>query len=114
MTEMSAIRAARAAISPEVVAGRAQAIARDYAAHHGRQRGLYLLGRWLGSERRARGLYAGEARRIEAHEYLALLDAEAALRRERHARLLAQLKTLETEDAAMDLDPIGPGVGVVR
>jgi hypothetical protein len=92
---MTAIASARAAISPARVAEHAQAIARAYADHHGRKRGLGILARVLGSERRARGIYAGEARRIEAHEYLALLDAEQALRRERAARLRAELAMLE-------------------
>ena len=103
---MSAIRAARAAISTEDVARRAQAVARLYAAEHGRKQGLALLGRWVGGERRARGLYSGEARRIEAHEYLALLEAEAALRRDRVARLKRELDVLEAANdagAAVDL-----------
>jgi hypothetical protein len=94
---MTTLSPARAAISAAAVAARAQAIAQAYAAHHGRKRGLGILGRILGSDRRARGIYSGEARRIEAHEYLALLEAEQALRRERAARLRAELSALERE-----------------
>jgi hypothetical protein len=94
---MTAIASARAAISPARVAEHAQAITRAYADHHGRKRGLGILARVLGSERRARGIYSGEARRIEAHEYLLLLEAEQALRRERAAQLRAELAELEQE-----------------
>jgi hypothetical protein len=112
---MSAIRAAGAAISAEGVARHAQSVARAYVVHHGRKRGLALLGRIVGGARRARGLYAGEARRIAAHEYLALLEAEAALRRERAARLRQELAALEhAADADADLDMGRAGLGVVR
>lgn len=111
---MSAMNAAPAAVSPEAVAHHAQGIARGYAQHFGRKRGFALLGRWVGGERRARGLYAGEARRIEAHEYLQLLDAEAALRRDRAARLQAELAALEAANADVAVDLGGARVGVVR
>jgi hypothetical protein len=92
---MTGFASAPAAISAAAVADHARAIARAHAAHYGIKRGLGVLARILGSERRARGIYAGEARRIEAHEYLALLDAEQALRRERADRLRAELAMLE-------------------
>lgn len=111
---MSAMRAATAAISAEGVAQHARIIARAYVQHHGRKRGLALLSRYLGGERRARGLYAGEARRIEAHEYLALLEAEAALRRDRAARLHAELAALEAANADVAVDLRRARVGVVR
>jgi hypothetical protein len=111
---MSAIPAARAAISAEAVVREAQAIAAAYVVHHGRKRGLGLLGGFVGGERRARGLYAGEARRIEAHEYLALLEAEAALRRDRAQRLKQELAALEVANADLAVDPRGAVLGVVR
>lgn len=73
----------------------ARRIARDYVAHYGRKRGLFLLGRIVGSERRAAGIHYGEAARITAGEYLALREADTVLRRQQRDQLRARLNELD-------------------
>ena len=73
----------------------ARRIARAYVEHHGRKRGLFLLGRLLGSERRASAIHYGEAARITAGEYLALREADHALRRQQREQLRARLTELD-------------------
>lgn len=73
----------------------ARRIARDYVAHYGRKRGLFLLGRIVGSERRAAGIHYGEAARITAGEYLALREADHALRRQQREQLRTRLFELD-------------------
>ena len=73
----------------------ARRIARDYVAHYGRKRGLFFLGRLLGSERRASAIHYGEAARITAGEYLALREADHALRRQQRDQLRARLNELD-------------------
>lgn len=73
----------------------ARRIARDYVAHYGRKRGLFLLGRIVGSERRAAGIHYGEAARITAGEYLALREADMTLRRQQREQLRTRLNELD-------------------
>jgi len=70
------------AFSAENLARDVQGIARRYVEHYGYKQGLHLFGRAIGEgDRRARALYAGEARRIEAHEYLLAREADVELKR---------------------------------
>ena len=73
----------------------ARRIARAYVEHYGRKRGLFLLGRLLGSERRAAGIHYGEAARITAGEYLALREADMTLRRQQREQLRTRLNELD-------------------
>lgn len=73
----------------------ARRIARAYVEHYGRKRGLFLLGRIVGSERRAAGIHYGEAARITAGEYLALREADHALRRQQREQLRTRLSELD-------------------
>jgi len=69
----------RQAITAESVAAECQEIARRHVALLGWKRGLHAFGRAIGAgARRARALYAKEARRIDAHEYLQIKAAERA------------------------------------
>lgn len=73
----------------------ARRVARAYVEHYGRKRGLFLLGRLLGSERRASAIHYGEAARITAGEYLALREADTALRRQQREQLRTRLNELD-------------------
>lgn len=73
----------------------ARRIAKAYVEHYGRKRGLFLLGRIVGSERRAAGIHYGEAARITAGEYLALREADHALRRQQREQLRTRLNELD-------------------
>jgi hypothetical protein len=96
----------------------ARRIARDYVAHYGRKRGLFLLGRLLGSERRASAIHYGEAARITAGEYLALREADHALRRQQRDQLRARLndldKMLGDEDGAESVLDFGAALAATR
>jgi hypothetical protein len=105
---MAAISAKPSAIAAEDAAGTVRAAAAEFVAHFGSvKRGLHEFGRHVGGARRARGLYSGEARRIEASEYLAAREALLALRRQRAAALRAELESIEGGAVAMDLDAGG-------
>lgn len=102
---MSGMQPKTAGISPETIARECQAIARRFAEHYGRQRGLHILGKAIGEgDRRARALLDGEARRIEAHEYLLAREAGIALRREERAQIMARLRQIETEIGSTDAE----------
>lgn len=73
----------------------ARRIARAYVEHYGRKRGLFLLGRVVGSERRASAIHYGEAARITAGEYLALREADMTLRRQQREQLRTRLNELD-------------------
>ena len=73
----------------------ARRIAKAYVEHYGRKRGLFLLGRVVGSERRASAIHYGEAARITAGEYLALREADNALRRQQREQLRTRLNELD-------------------
>jgi hypothetical protein len=89
-------------------------VARRYVAVHGRKRGLFLLGRYLGGERRAAGIYYGEAARITAGEYLAAREADRVLREHERAALRARLDQIERDMGAGDgaSDALGLGARV--
>lgn len=92
--------AARAALNAEILAREAQAIAARYVEHYGYKQGLHQFGLEIGEgDRRARAIYSGEARRLEAHELLLAREADIALKRiqlaqsaERARQLLRELK----------------------
>lgn len=96
----------------------ARRIARDYVEHYGRKRGLFLLGRVLGSERRASAIHYGEAARITAGEYLALREADNALRRQQREQLRTRLNELDQmlgdENGAEDILDFGAVMAAAR
>jgi hypothetical protein len=62
----------------------------------GPKRGLFRAAELLGvTERWLRGFRYGEPARVTAETYLRALDARQALREERRARLLAELRDIE-------------------
>lgn len=72
-----------AVISAKTLARDCQEIAARFVEHRGWKKGLHLFGKAIGEgDRRARAIYAGEARQILAHEYLLAREADIALRRE--------------------------------
>lgn len=99
VTPMRDAMAESRSASVETLTARADAearrIARAYVEHYGRKRGLFLLGRIVGSERRAAGIHYGEAARITAGEYLALREADTALRRQQREQLRTRLYELD-------------------
>lgn len=104
------------AISAEDVAREVRDWVSEYVRDFGFKGGLWRFARATGlGVRRARGLYSGEARRIEAHEYLRAHEARATLRREQLARLRAELTRLEAADGvAVDRGTAGHVGGAVR
>lgn len=102
-------------ISPETVARECQEIARRYVEAHGRKLGLHLFGRAIGEgDRRARAICCGEARRIEAHEYLLARQADVALIRaqiehseERMRRLRRELEGFQQNGVNLLGDCVG-------
>jgi hypothetical protein len=96
----------------------ARRIARSYVEHYGRKRGLFLLGRIVGSERRAAGIHYGEAARITAGEYLALREADNALRRQQREQLRTRLSQLDEilgdEDGAEGVLDFGAALAAAR
>lgn len=93
------------------VMAEARDTAREYVEYHGSKNGLYLLGRILGCERRAKGILYGEPESITAGEYLALRQAQNTLRKQQHQRHLARAAEIEKmlgncdEQACMDFGP---------
>ena len=101
----------RSAVSAASVAAECQAIARRHVEIHGWKRGLYQFGRAIdGCERRARAIYSGEARRIEAHEYLLAREADIALRQHERAALRARMDQIDAElrGSHVTTDGMGP------
>ena len=96
----------------------ARRIAKAYVEHYGRKRGLFLLGRIVGSERRAAGIHYGEAARITAGEYLALREADHALRRQQREQLRTRLNELDQmlgdDHGAEDILDFGAAVAAAR
>ena len=99
------------------VMAEARDTAREYVEYHGSKNGMYLLGRILGCERRAKGILYGEPESITAGEYLALRQAQNTLRKQQHMRHLARAAEIEKllgnsdEQAVMDF---GPAVALGR
>ena len=90
------------------VARSTQAAVLDHVAEHGRARGLAAFARAVGvTLRRARSLAEGTAGRIDAAEYLAAREAQAALLRQRIARANHQLNLIEAALHGVDLEPAG-------
>lgn len=71
-------------------------VVREHVRHLGWKRGLHTAAARMGiTERRAKALYTGEPLRLLADEWHAANDARLDLRRDRAARLRAELAELE-------------------
>jgi hypothetical protein len=101
---------------PNILAHDCREAVRAYVIHHGLKRGLHLFAsRASVSERRARGLYAGEVRRVWAEEWHGATAAHAQLRCERAAALRVELLQIEEcLNAQPHLARAGTLVGAAR
>jgi hypothetical protein len=97
------------AIDADCVSESLRATALAFIRRHGWKRGLAAFADALGvTDRRARALYAGEARRIEALEYLRAAEARLLLLDAERAKLETAPHGLVPAPSRRPLHPLRP------